>query len=216
MNITIDAILTGKIVQLNDEGALSAIGKSQVEGPRNVHFLGIEGDAQADLTVHGGPDKAIHHYPRDHYAAWQTTLGQHEHLNQAGAFGENVSTTGLVESQACIGDRYRLGTALVEISQGRQPCWKQGHRLGSAKVVAHMVKTQMCGWYYRVIEQGLVQAGDDLTLINRPFPDWSLKRVIKLLIAGEGKNDPQAIHYLANMRVLAQNWRKKAQSFDRM
>jgi MOSC domain-containing protein YiiM len=213
--VNVDAVLIGQIARLTEAGDTSAIAKSAVKGSHQIQFLGIDGDAQADLTVHGGPDKAIHHYPRDHYPCWQSILGELDLLKQAGAFGENISTSGLVEHHVCIGDRFRLGTALVEISQGRQPCWKQGHRLGNLEVVAHMVKTQMCGWYYRVIEQGYVAAGDQLTLIESTFPDWTVKRVIALLIAGEGKKDQSAMRFLSKMEILAANWRVRAEALSK-
>jgi len=136
MRYTIDALLTGKARRFGAKGEPSAIDKRAVEGRHAVGALGIAGDEQADLSVHGGPDKAIHHYPRDHYDWWAETIGDHALLQDAGAFGENISTSGLTESAACIGDRYRLGSALVEISQGRQPCWKLGHRFGIATLPA--------------------------------------------------------------------------------
>ncbi|MBA3941884.1 MAG: MOSC domain-containing protein, partial [Sphingopyxis sp.] len=153
MSYAIDALLAGKARAFRGDEE-SAIAKDAVDGARRVGFLGIAGDEQADLTVHGGIDKAIHHYPRDHYRWWQHELGDHALLGAAGAFGENISTEGLVETEAAIGDRYRLGSALVEISQGRQPCWKLGHRFGIAGVPATVVKTRRSGWYYRVIEEG--------------------------------------------------------------
>jgi MOSC domain-containing protein YiiM len=208
---TVDSLLTGQVVLFAD--STSAINKSAVEGPRRVGFLGVQGDAQADLSVHGGPDKAIHHYPRDHYGFWRATLGERPVLSAAGAFGENISTTGLTETAACIGDRYRLGTALVEIAQGRQPCWKQGHRLGDARSVLTMVKTRHCGWYYRVLEEGAVAAGDALVLVDRPHPDWTVARVIGLLIAGDAKHNPAAARDLAALTVLADGWRARAAMF---
>jgi MOSC domain-containing protein YiiM len=209
MVFRIESVLTGS-AQNFARGESSAIAKVRIETACAVTWLGIEGDSQADLSVHGGPDKAIHHYPRDHYPFWQQTLGANPLLNQAGAFGENISTTGLTEDIACIGDRYRLGTAIVEIAQGRQPCWKQAHRLDDAGVVATMVASRRCGWYYRVIEEGVVLAGDDLVLIDHPYADWTVARVIGLLIAGEGKKDSAAVNALANLEVLAENWRKRA------
>src|SRR5690606_2996352 len=122
--------------------------------------LGHEGDEQADRAVHGGPEKAIHHYARDHYDLWRAEIGDHPLLHRPGAFGENISTTGLSEEDVCIGDRYRLGTALVEVSQGRQPCWKVDHRFGGLAISAAMVRSRRTGWYYRVIEEGAVGAGD--------------------------------------------------------
>lgn len=211
MSHAIAAVLTGKTRIFGDKGETSAIAKELVDGPRRVTFLGIEGDEQADLSVHGGPDKAIHHYPRDHYPFWTDTLGGHPLLAAPGAFGENISTTGLVEDGACIGDRYRLGTALVEISQGRQPCWKLGHRFGVASVPATVVKTRRSGWYYRVIEEGRVAAGDGLELVERPLGPWTVERVFGLLIGGAGKREPAALRDLAALDELATTWRVRAE-----
>lgn len=211
MRYTIDALLTGKARRFGAKGEPSAIDKRAVEGRRAVGALGIAGDEQADLSVHGGPDKAIHYYPRDHYDWWAETIGDHALLQDAGAFGENISTSGLTESAACIGDRYRLGSALVEISQGRQPCWKLGHRFGIATLPATVVTSRRGGWYYRVIEDGAVGAGDALELIERPLPDWSVEHVFHLLIGGAGKREPAALRALAAMDLLAANWRARAE-----
>lgn len=211
MSIAIDALLTGKARAFGDRGEPSAIGKTPVAGSRHVGFLGIAGDEQGDLTVHGGPDKAIHHYPRDHYPWWIERLGGHPLLAAPGAFGENLSTRDMVEDAVCIGDRYRLGTALIEVSQGRQPCWKLGHRFGIASVPATVVKSGRSGWYYRVIEEGTVAAGDTLDLIARPLPDWTIARVFALLIGGAGKRDPAAVRDLAALDALAGNWRRRAE-----
>lgn len=205
----IEALLTGR-AQDFARGETSAIAKVPVAGPRAVRWLGIDGDEQADLSVHGGPEKAIHHYPQDHYPFWREAIGAIAVLETAGAFGENISTRGLTEDTACIGDRYRLGSALVEIAQGRQPCWKQAQRLGSNAVIATMVQSRRCGWYYRVIEEGQVGSGDTLALVDRPHPEWSVARVIGLLIAGEGRHDPSGVSALARLDVLADNWRARA------
>jgi len=210
MSYVIDAVLTGKARAFRGDEA-SAIAKAPVTGARHVGLLGIDGDEQADLTVHGGVDKAIHHYPRDHYDWWADELGSHALLDAPGAFGENISTEGLVESEACVGDRYRLGSALVEISQGRQPCWKLGHRFGVATVPATVVTTRRSGWYYRVIEEGAVAGGDTLELVERPLPEWSVERVFHLLIGGGGKHEPEALRALAAMEALATTWRARAE-----
>ncbi len=210
MSYAIDAVLTGKARAFRGDEA-SAIAKTPVNGALRVGPLGIDGDEQADLTVHGGVDKAIHHYPRDHYDWWAEQLGDHALLGAPGAFGENISTEGLIESEARIGDRYRLGSALVEISQGRQPCWKLGHRFGIATVPATVVTTRRSGWYYRVIEEGRVAAGDALALVERPLPEWSVERVFHLLVGGAGKREPEALRALAAMDALATSWRARAE-----
>ncbi len=210
MSWSIDALLTGRVASFGNDGEPSAVAKNPVTKRLSVGPLGLEDDEQADLVHHGGVDKAIHHYPRDHYPFWQKELGQHGLLAAAGAFGENISTTGLTEEEVCIGDRFRLGTALVEISQGRQPCWKMGHRFGIKSMPAKMVTTGKCGWYYRVIEAGDVRVGDALEFIERPQPDWPVTLVFGLLIGGEAKNRPELTASLADLAPLADNWRERA------
>ena len=112
---------------------------------------------------HGGPEKAVHHYPFDHYEAWRTELGDIGLLRQPGAFGENLSAVGLTEADVAVGDVFRLGSAIVEVSQGRQPCWKLNERFGQPTVAKSVQASGRTGWYYRVIETGLVA----------PMPSWS-------------------------------------------
>ena len=207
----VHAVLTGLVDARFSQAEGSAIDKVAVEdGPRTVHWLGIEGDQQADLIHHGGRDKAIHHYPRDHYMRWRLELGPNPLLDRAGAFGENITTLGWKEEAVCIGDRFRMGTALVEVAQGRQPCWKQGHRLGSSQVVAAMVESGRTGWYYRVIEEGSVAAGDAIELTSRVHPEWSVARVFDLLIGGRRKGAKAELKDLSRLRELADGWRERA------
>lgn len=203
------ALLAGRARYLG-RGENSAIAKSPVSGPVKIGFLGLEGDEQVDLTVHGGPDKALHHYPNDHYARWGEERPSDPVLAGPGAFGENVATLGLMEGQVCIGDRFRLGSALVEISQGRQPCWKQGERLHWPALPALMVKERRSGWYYRVIEEGTAEPGETLSMVARPLPDWTVRRVFGLLIAGDHRSDPAALAELAGMESLYVGWRDRA------
>lgn len=211
MTIAIDAVLTGK-ARAFCGGEASAIDKLPFTGARAVSRLGIAGDEQADLTVHGGIDKAIHHYPRDHYGWWAETLGGHILLTAPGAFGENISTRGLIEGTVCIGDRYRLGSALVEISQGRQPCWKIDHHFGVKGMLAAVIQTGRSGYYFRVIEEGLISADDGIEQVERPRHGWTVERVFQLLIGGMHRIDgaKAALRELADMEVLAVNWRGRA------
>jgi MOSC domain-containing protein YiiM len=212
MRWTVESLLTGRIAPLTDI-EVSAIAKTPVAGPRTVHLLGIEGDQQADLAVHGGPDKAIHHYPRDHYDWWAERIGAHALFERAGAFGENLSTRGLTEHDVCIGDRFRLGSALIEVAQGRQPCWKQAHRLADKRVVGLMVKSGRTGWYYRVIEEGSVAAGDLLVPTERIHPEWTVARATALCVAGVGT--PDEARELSRMHALAEGWRARAAKLAR-
>ncbi|MBA3666738.1 MAG: MOSC domain-containing protein [Sphingomonas sp.] len=215
MEATVEALLTGRAVRFTERGERSAIAKAPVEGPRRVGWLGVEGDEQADLTVHGGRDKAIHHYPRDHYPGWQASIGPHPKFDAPGAFGENISTTGWTETEVCIGDRLRLGSALVEVSEGRQPCWKQAHHLGRPGIVAAMVKSGRSGWYYRVIEEGAVAAGDNIALVERVHSEWPVARVFGLIIGGKHKGQAAALRDLARVEQLAEGWRARAAKLAR-
>lgn len=203
------SVLCGKVAPFRGDGQPSAIAKSPAVGHVAVGRLGLEGDEQADSAVHGGPDKAIHHYPHDHYGFWAETIGQHPLLANFGAFGENIATRGLTEGEVCIGDRWRLGTALVEVSQGRQPCWKLDHRFDGARVNAGVVRSRRAGWYYRVLEEGSVGAGDHLVLVERPYPEWSVLRVFGLLIAGEHRHDRPGLEALGSIAALAEPWMRR-------
>ncbi len=201
------AVLLGQVRPFRGDDEPSAIGKLPVADAVAVEPLGLVGDEQADRTVHGGIDKAIHHYPADHYNWWRGQLGDHALLEAPGAFGENISTSGLDEQTVCLGDRFRLGTALVEVSQARQPCWKLDHRFGVKGVMAAVVRTRRSGWYYRVLENGQVRAGDRLALVDRPYPDWPLASLFGLLIGGEARDRPADLRALRDVPVLAETWK---------
>lgn len=133
MRVALQAVLTGRVAPLGVKGAASAIAKTPVVGPVAVGPLGLAGDEQADRRVHGGPEKAVHHYALDHAAAWRGDLpGLRDLLEQPGAFGENFSTHGLTEHDVCVGDLWRVGSALLQVSQARQPCFKLNLRFERA------------------------------------------------------------------------------------
>ncbi|MDE2407462.1 MAG: MOSC domain-containing protein [Xanthomonadaceae bacterium] len=179
--VRVDALLTGRARAYTRPGTRSGIDKQPLTGAVHIGELGIEGDEQGDLRVHGGPDKAVHHYAFDHYATWRDELGALPLLETPGAFGENISTRGLTEAGVCLGDRFSLGGALLEVSQGRQPCWKLNDRFGVADMARRVQTTGRSGWYYRVLQPGSARAGDVLALAERPHPDWTLQRLGALL-----------------------------------
>lgn len=197
-----------------DDGTLSAMARQPVCVPVKLTKTGFVGDQVADLKHHGGVDKAVHHYPHDHYDWWRGQLGAHPLLEQPGAFGENISTFGLTEQNAHIGDHFRLGGAVLEISHGRQPCWKLDQhfqRSGKDSIMAHIVRSGKCGLYFRILQEGMVSPEDSLEQIDSGLTDWPVARVFALLIAGGHKSDPAAIKALAQMDTLATAWRERAQ-----
>src|SRR5690606_10840801 len=179
--IRIDALLTGAAVPYTRPSSRSGIAKSPRSGSVRIGELGLEGDEQGDLRVHGGVDKAVHHYPFDHYAAWRAELGELPVLATPGAFGENISSRGLDEGTVCLGDRYALGSAVLEVSQGRQPCWKLNDRFGVRDMARRVQDTGRTGWYYRVLQPGSAQAGDALLLLDCTWPAGPLRRLMRLL-----------------------------------
>ncbi|MDH1263419.1 MOSC domain-containing protein [Pseudomonas sp. GD03944] len=181
--ITLDHLLMGPAVAFTRPGSRSAIVKTPYTGAVQVAENGLLGDEQGDLRVHGGPEKAIHYYPREHYAAWAEELGAHPLLTQAGAFGENFSATGWTEQTMCLADRVRVGSTLLEISQGRMPCWKLNDRFQVADMALRVQQTGRTGWYFRVLEGGVVKAGDQLEVVERPYEHWSLSRLSAVLFS---------------------------------
>ncbi len=181
--VVLDALLTGRAVPYSRPGTLSAIAKTPVTDALQITVNGLHSDEQGDLRVHGGVEKAIHHYPREHYETWRQELGDNALLAAPGAFGENFSTRGWTEHNVCIGDRIRAGTALLEVSQGRMPCWKLNDRFGVRDMALRVQQTGRTGWYYRVLEPGIVQSQQALVLQARPYPQWPLARLTAVLFS---------------------------------
>lgn len=139
--------------------------------PVMLRRLNLDGDGQADRTHHGGLDKAVCVYPLAHYRYWS---GRLERPLPAAAFGENFTVTGQAEHDVCIGDVYRVGDALVQITQPRSPCWKLARRWRVPELARWVQQTGLTGWYLRVLEEGIVQAGQRLTLEERLYPEWTV------------------------------------------
>lgn len=214
LDLGIEALLTGSPRAIAP-GVMSAMAKVPVAGPVHIGWLGLEGDHQADPVHHGGHDKAIHLYPLDHYGWWRDRIGAHPLLDAPGAFGENVAVRGAVDTDFCLGDRFALGTAVVELSHGRQPCSKLNHRFGLPHILTDIVASGRAGFYFRVLAQGEARAGDRLRLMERPLPHWPVDRLFALLVGGGHKRDPGGVAALAAMPVLADAWRTRAEALAR-
>ncbi|ADG69469.1 MOSC domain containing protein [Planctopirus limnophila DSM 3776] len=155
--------------------------KSPVTGRLLLDAHGLEGDGQADLINHGGTDKALCIYAALHYPAWKTTLQRDDF--SYGAFGENLTVSGetLHEAEVCVGDLWAIGTARLQVSQPRQPCWKLGRRWEMTDLPGKVIQTGKTGWYLRVIQPGTLAQGDEITLIARPAPAWPISRLNQLM-----------------------------------
>jgi MOSC domain-containing protein YiiM len=177
--------------------------KEHAPGPLRLSFLGLEGDGQADLENHGGRDKAVLVYPQKHYPLWQAELGIPNFTN--GALGENFTVADGAEEDVCIGDQYAVGNALVEVSQPRQPCWKQAQRWGIKDLVPRIVKTGRTGWYVRVLREGVVEEGMDLSLVGRPNPQWTIAAANA--VYHNRTFNAARLRALASVELLSTSWR---------
>ena len=173
------AVLRGPVQPLGH--TTSGIDKHPVQGKVMVDLLGLDGDAQADLRSHGGEFKAVHCYSWAHYQSWRQELPENRMLDAPGAFGENLSIEGLDETTVCIGDRWRVGSVVFAVSQGRQPCFKLNLRFGVPDMAIRVQRSLRTGWYLRVVEPGTLTAGDAIELLERPHPDYPIATLLALI-----------------------------------
>lgn len=184
MTARLASIQVGRIAPLGPDAVPSGFIKKAVAGPVTVGELGLDGDAQADLTVHGGPEKAVYGYAADHYPRWARDFPALAERFLAGSMGENLTVTGIEEGDLCVGDVHVIGSALLQLCQPRQPCFKLALALGEARLAKAMVRSGRSGWYYRVLRGGTIAAGDTVTLGERPNPDFPFARLTEIVNRG--------------------------------
>ncbi|EGT4383687.1 6-N-hydroxylaminopurine resistance protein [Cronobacter malonaticus] len=187
----------------------SAIGKVQVEGELSLTSRGLVGDQQAEKKIHGGADRALCHYPREHYAVWAREYPEQAEWFAPPAFGENLSTLGLTEENAFIGDIFRWGEALIQITQPRSPCFKVNFHSGISELSGRMQDTARCGWLYRVIGEGKVFSDAPLELVSR-VSAISVREAAA--IAWHTPFDDEQYHRLLSAGGLSASWAKTMQN----
>ena len=170
---------TPKQVPANRTTVLTSIFKSPVEGRVAVRRHNIDGDRQSDLTVHGGPNKAVYCYPAEHYRYWKEQLPDMD-LSSWGTFGENLTTEGIAEDAVSIGDRFQAGSAVLQVTQPRMPCFKLAIRFGRADMVKRFWQSGRSGIYFSVVEEGDVAAGDAIEKIAQGPEEISVADVVRL------------------------------------
>jgi MOSC domain-containing protein YiiM len=179
--------------------AKTAVGDTAIElGPTN-----LAGDRQADLTVHGGPDKSVYVYPSEHYAAWRADGFD----LSVGGVGENVALAGAAERDVLLGDRWRWGSALVEVTQPRAPCFKFALHAGRKDVGPWMIDTGRTGWYLRVLETGTVPTRGPMTLVDRTDGAPSIYDTFRVIFPNGAEPVPEMIDRLLATPALAESWR---------
>jgi MOSC domain-containing protein YiiM len=187
----------GKIIR-------TSIFKRPVTGRVRVSTLNVEGDQQSDLTVHGGPDKAVYAYPSEHYPFWRTELPGMD--LPWGVFGENFTTAGLLEETVHIGDRFRVGSAEFVVTQPRMPCFKLGIRFNRSDMVKRFLQSGRTGFYFAVLKEGEVAAGDSIKLIEGDEHNIPVADVVNLY-RGDATNQ-DLLRRVSELPSLPNSWRE--------
>lgn len=188
----------------------SGIRKQPVLGPVRLGSTNLEGDGQADLVHHGGPDRAVLFYSADHYPRWRRVFegvgsrSAPQFDPVFGAFGENLTVSGFDEDSICLGDVLEIGEVRIQTSQPRQPCWKLARRNGIPELAAVVQQRGWTGWYGRVLREGMVEAGDAVRLVERPCPEWTITAAHKA--RAELRVDPDVAARLADCPYLSADW----------
>lgn len=206
----VESVNTGRAREVTWHGTRFRTGifKSPVEGPVRVEGVSVQGDEQADLSVHGGPTKSVYAYPSEHYEAWRTELdgAQAEVLDTPGAFGENLTISGLLESEVGVGDRFRVGTALLVATEPRMPCSKLGMRFDDPGMVKRFHRAGRNGIYFSIAEPGEIRAGDPIRREEAHPVRLTIAEVVDLYTGRLDDAELRAV--AASHPALPEGWRR--------
>jgi MOSC domain-containing protein YiiM len=192
-----------RLVLRNGEPVSTGIFKEPIAHRVMMRTLNLDGDRQADLSVHGGPEKAVYVYPSEHYDFWKHELPDMD--LPWGIFGENLTTTGLLETEVNIGDKFRIGTAEVMVTQPRMPCYKLGIRFGRADIIKRFLLSERTGFYLSVLKEGEVGAGDKVELLKKNAAGVKVVDVTRLY--SSDKDNVDLLRRLITLEELPESWR---------
>jgi MOSC domain-containing protein YiiM len=193
-----------RIVMSNGEPVSTGIFKEPVHGPVMLRTLNLDGDRQADLSVHGGISKAVYGYPVEHYDFWRNELPDMK--LPYGMFGENLTTAGLLETALNVGDRFRIGEAELMVTEPRMPCYKLGIKFGRTDIIKRFLQSRRTGFYFAVTKEGVVTAGDEFELLSRDANQITIADITRLY-AFE-KDDLETLRRVVTLEALSESWRK--------
>ena len=193
-----------QLVMRDGEPVSTAIFKQPVEGRLMLRTLNLDGDRQADLSVHGGPTKAVYVYPAEHYEFWRQEFPDME--LPYGMFGENFTATGFSENTLNIGDQFRVGSATVMVTEPRMPCYKLGIRFGRTDIIKRFLVSERSGFYLAVLEEGEVGTGDEFQLVKRNEPSVTVNEVVRLY--SRDKNNSELLRRAIAVQELPEGWRR--------
>jgi MOSC domain-containing protein YiiM len=192
-----------RLVLRDGEPVSTGIFKEPIDGRVMMRTLNLDGDRQADLSVHGGPSKAVYVYPAEHYDFWKHELPE---MNLPwGMFGENFTTTGLLETEINIGDKFRIGTAEVMVTQPRMPCYKLGLKFGRPDIIKRFLQSERTGFYLAVLKEGEVGAGDEFEPLARDANDVRVSDITRLYT--REKHNETLLRRAIEVEALPESWR---------
>ena len=206
---SVTGLYAGTLQALQPEGQRSGIYKLPIE-QAEVTRKGIVGDQQADLRFHGGPEKALHQYACDSYELIVSHYPQLRGVAIPGSLGENLSSPDLNDADVCIGDVYRMGQVLLQVSQPRSPCWKINHKFAVDKLSLFIEQHRITGWYYRVLEMGRIRIGDPIQLLQRPNEGITIEHFHR--VYKQHRPELEALDTLIACEGLNEEWRRRISS----
>jgi MOSC domain-containing protein YiiM len=190
-------------VKFENEFVTTGIFKNPVDKRINLKKLNLEGDKQADLTVHGGPDKAVYSYPSEYYGFWKEKFPDIPF--NWGIFGENLTTLGLFESQVNIGDMFQIGTAKVVATQPRMPCYKLGVKFGRMDIIKKFLESGKSGIYFKVVKEGEIGTDDSINLVKKDNNDVTIENIVELVT--RDKNNKLLMEKVVKVQDLPPGWK---------
>src|SRR2546423_2274553 len=193
-----------RLVEYNGEPIATGIFKEPVPGPVMLRTLNLDGDRQADLSVHGGLSKAVYGYPSEHYEFWKKELPDMK--LPYGMFGENFTTEGQFEDTVNVGDRFRAGKAEVMVTEPRLPCFKLGIKFGRADIIKRFLQSRRTGFYFAVLKEGEVKAADEIELLSRDENDITIADITRLYAFEKG--DLETMRRVVKLGALSESWRE--------
>jgi MOSC domain-containing protein YiiM len=196
-----------RLVLRDGEPVSTGIFKEPVPGRVFLRTLNLDGDRQADLSVHGGPTKAVYGYPSEHYDFWKRELP--EMTLPWGMFGENFTTEGLIESEINIGDKFGVGTAKIMVTEPRMPCYKLGLKFGRTDIIRRFLQSERSGFYFAVLEEGEVGAGDQFELIEQNEQGVKVSDITRLYV--RDKENVDLLQRAIQVEALPESWRSHFQ-----
>ncbi len=190
-------------ITVDGQTITTGIFKEAVAGKVMARRLNLDGDRQADLTVHGGIHKAIYAYPAEHYKFWSEALPEMD--LPFGAFGENLTVEGLFEAELNIGDQFKIGDALLQVTQPRMPCYKLAAKFGRNDIIKRFLQSERSGFYFSVLEEGELGAGDAIELIHRDENEVTVRDIVRLYATE--KYNMEMLRRAAGLEALPEDWR---------